>query len=220
MADKPNYIRVAGVYRLPKGIELSEYEAHVRPRFQDFLQQVREDALTGTFGEFDKSIFADTKAFEKFKETSNELAKVRDLVTDAIPPTGRLPFELLLESSVFADVRIGFQKLVHVLASDLFERRVTGLDGFAEITDVDLGSLADVFAKNYRPKSHAVASIRSQLELSQDEPLLAFTIKPRTGLSHDDYIHLATSAFEGGCQVVEMDTRDLDIAEGGRTDSY
>lgn len=214
----PDPIRISGRFRLKKPYALNEYEKDIQPLFGQFLRQLQEDALTGTFGEFDPGIFATADAYNAFKEKADRLACVRDLTGNEDPPTGRLPFELQLAAEAFASTEIGLQKLVHVLVSDLFERSVAGLEGDVAIAGVDLGPLQQTFIDAYRPQSHTIGAIRNKFGLKQDQPLLAFTIKPRSGLTEGDYYHLSQEAFRGGCQIVEMDTRDLDVSQGDRAD--
>jgi ribulose 1,5-bisphosphate carboxylase large subunit-like protein len=210
------YLTVRGVFRLDEPVSKAKYFADVAPAFAPFLNQIRADALTGTFGDFNQSIFATPDAFKAFQARSAKLAKVFNVTDAADGPIRELKFELQLACDAFAAADLGMQKLVHVLVSDLFERRAPVLDGRVEIADVDLGPLDKVFSAAYRPKSHSIAAIRQAFELEPDEPLLAFTLKPRSALTLDDYLHLARDAFEGGCQIVEMDTRDLDVAPGTR----
>jgi ribulose 1,5-bisphosphate carboxylase large subunit-like protein len=173
--------------------------------------RITDATNTGTFGEIEESIFKDKDAFKWFKKHSAKFARSVNVSTDDDIKLGRLRFELKLTTDVFKDLRLGLQKLVHVLASDLFERRIDGLDGLVEVDDIDLGNLVSIFKDHYRPKSHSIQAIRAAFSLEKDEPLLAFTIKPRTGLTLDDYQHFAQEVFRGGFHLVEMDTRDLDL---------
>jgi hypothetical protein len=195
---------------------LSEFYTKHRATFSDLCTDIGRNALVGTFGDFAENIFNSARAFGELNLRTQKLSQCFTDLDDGIT-SGRYRFKLRLDHTVFADTDLGFQKLVHVLVSDLFEPRgILKLDGYVEIEAVNLGGLTAIFQRHYREKSHTVSEIRYLLELAADEPLLAFSLKPRTGLSEAEYEKFTRDVLAGGFHLVEMDTRDLDIAAADR----
>lgn len=182
--------------------------------FDVFLRQIERDVLVGTFNDYHESIFANKDAFKAFTSRATEAASCFDERENNAVANGRFGFRLELACDLFADPAYGLQRLVNTLASDLFERRVHAYQGKAGVTEIEFGDLKHLIEGAYRPKSHSIAEIRQAFELDQDQPLLAFSLKPRTCLSADDYFHITDHAFRGGCHIVELDTRDLLLDRG------
>ena len=181
--------------------------------FEDTIAQIGADALCGTFGSFDPSIFETEAAFTAFQQRSSNLAKIRNTTSaqDRRESKGGT-FRLSLAVSAFSDPMLGLQKLFHVLVSDLFERRVKGRDTRFFVTQVDLGPLFSKFEEHYRPNSWAAPQIKEALDLQNDDPVLVFNLKPRSGLRYEDYVFFCEQAWKGGFHTVEMDTRDLELS--------
>lgn len=195
----------------------TEYTNKFKGLFEEFCKQIGRNALVGTFDDFSQEIFPDRKSFNAFNRAAQKLSRCVSVNSDADIQNGRYQFKLTLDHAVFSDKLLGFQKLVHVLVSDLFELRGIGdLRGQVRITSVKLGGLVTIFQNAYRQRSHTIVDIRRHMELGADEPLLAFTLKPRTGLTDEDYKTFAAEVFDGGFNVVEMDTRDLDVTSADR----
>ncbi len=193
------------------------YQADAAPHdgfekaFGDFVRQLERDAVAGTFEDYDRSIFENDAAHAAFVERSKEAARCYDARRDEHAAQRRFDFRLDLAAHLFADPAYGLQRLIHTLASDLFERRIEGIRGRVEVTDVDLSALQKTYEAAYRKpdRSHTIAEIKQAFALKADEPFLAFSLKPRACLLDDEYRRIAREAFEGGCHLVELDTRDL-----------
>lgn len=206
----PGKLIVRGAYRSDKpGAD------GLKAAFDKFLQQIERDVIAGTFDDFNASIFPNTAAFEGFNKQTNEVSRAfSELDTEGLE-SGRFQFRLELDSALFSDPDYGLQRLVHTLASDLFERRVHEYSGKISISSIEFGAVKDAMVAAYRPASYTRSDIRAAFALKNNRPLLAFSLKPRGCLSDDDYVHLATAAFDKGCNIVELDTRDLAIDQGG-----
>lgn len=180
--------------------------------FTQAISQIEQDALCGTFGSFDPSIFPSKSAYENFLKRSKKLTSAADLTTISDKSNGQpARFRLRLAASVFSDPQLGLQKLIHVLVSDLFERGIGGAPPALQVDKVDIAPLEPSLIDHYRKSSWSKNRIKEAFGLKKDEPLLAFTLKPRSGLTGADYKHLVRKSLEGGFHIVEMDTRDLDI---------
>ncbi len=203
-----------------RGLYMAEKDAkqNINAIFTDFLTQIGRDILTGTFEDYDESIFPDKQSFSEFKARSAAAAKCIDERNDEEVREGRFRFRLELASTLFANPSYGFQRLIHTLASDLFERRIRDVTVRAQITDISFGALQGIYDAAYRARSHKISEIKQAFALDQDRPLLAFSLKPRACLSTNDYLHMVEEALDGGCQIVELDTRDLSLDDRDRDD--
>lgn len=204
-------IVVRGVYEIPEAARDAFASG-----YSDLLEQIGRDVLTGTFDDYDSSIFPKPEDLRAFEERSRAAARCIDERDDESTRGGRFSFRLELAASLFREPSFGFQRLVHLLASDLFERRVSGASLKPRIIDIDLSPLQGVYEVAYRSggKSHSVKEIKNAFALEPDQPLLAFSLKPRSCLLPAEYRHMASEAFRGGCDIVELDTRDLDLSSG------
>ena len=128
---------------------LKDFNANSKTAFEDFCRDIGRNALVGTFQDFSDAIFPNRAAFSAFSLRTRELSRcVADLGDDDIRK-GSYGFKLLLDYTVFADPDLGFQKLVHVLVSDLFEPRGIGPpEGQVFIETVELGELVPIFSNN------------------------------------------------------------------------
>jgi hypothetical protein len=192
---------------------LSDFYTKHKEEFINLCGEIGRNALVGTFGEYSADIFSSERAFGEFNQRTQRLGQCFTDLSDSDIMSGRYRFKLRLDHAVFADTDLGFQKLIHVLVSDLFEPRgIVKLDGHVEVESIDLGGLTEIFQRYYRTNSYAVPDIRRHFSLDVDEPLLAFSLKPRTGLGEVEYENFTRDVLAGGFHLVEMDTRDLDTA--------
>ncbi|HEX8062099.1 MAG TPA: hypothetical protein VF535_02685 [Allosphingosinicella sp.] len=180
--------------------------------FLGFIDQVGRDLLVGTFSDFHQSIFPSEKAFSAFKDRAAAAAACHDDRKDEEVEKGLYGFRLDLDVSLFADPAYGLQRLVHMLVSDVYMRRFSKVVGGVIVRSIDFGDLRNDIEKVYRTRSHDRHAIRAAFKLPADRPLLAFSLKPRSCLSDEDYYAMVRSAFDGGCEIVELDTRDLQLS--------
>jgi len=178
-------------------------------KFGDFLEQIGRDLLVGTFADFHKSIFPSAGNADAFQKRAAEAAGCHDDRNDADVAKNVFGFRVELDISLFADADYALQRLVHTLASDVFLRRISDHAGFVAVKAIDFAALKGTIEAAYRPQSNDRAKIRQAFNLGDQRPLLAFSLKPRSCLSDDDYYAIVRQAFYGGCDIVELDTRDL-----------
>jgi ribulose 1,5-bisphosphate carboxylase large subunit-like protein len=185
------------------GKELSPTEA------DQHINLFRQDAQYGTFGSIPENAFRSHEAYEHFCK-ERDAVDVQPEYDAASLRKGDLRFCLSLPAALFDDEFIGVQRLVHFLCGDLFERAfLVGTGANILVDRVDVPDLPRVTASGAELGWKAEEILkRFQTE---GRPLLAFSMKPRSGLTKADYLHLVNEALsEGrGVDIVEMDTRDF-----------
>lgn len=170
------------------------------------LDQLAKDAVFGSF--------ADLPAYWKGlwqQEPSG-------LVDRELHRMDQLTFEVKLRiyDGLFPLVPAGFQHLIGVLAGDLFGAVFSGeWQPHVKVVDVELPSdLPQAAIAKYRDgKAHSISAIRREFDLEDYQPLLAFSFKPRTGLTFDAIRQVTLGVLSCGFNVVELDTRNLAISE-------
>lgn len=191
-----------------------------------FLTQAQRDALSGTFGEYPPELFAPVSGeFEQFKALSNQLVGISNQTEDDDLDEGRLRFTLELDSGVFENPKVGLQHLIGILVSDLFSRSRLVLDSGTRITGsrLDLGPVGDTYLATYVSQAHALSRIRDVFNLDgvPDNksgrllrlPLMAFSFKPRVGISQKYLRKVTLGVLKAGFNLVELDTRNLQTGD-------
>ncbi len=126
-------------------------------------------------------------------------------------------FSFGLPESMFPPDRGGLQFLVNLLAGDMFPRAVSGcVWSDVEVSSVELPDGVRHSAEQaYRSKTaHTISDIRSLFGLGEGRPLVAFSIKPRVGLTLPEVRRLTISVLNAGFNLVELDARNLATAQG------
>ncbi len=210
-----------------RGLLREEVEDKVGSLVDGFRQQVCRDALIGTYRDYTAAVFgsAGAASYQSLKAATEAAARIQPEFNAADLEGGVLPFRLELQSKWFRDVRMGFQQLIHVLCGDIFSRAAANIRGSVEVRRLTLGHLGSAFAAHYRPKSHTIDEIRKLFSLNSapllfghtgekaDLPLLAFSLKPRNGLSHADFKRVAEGVLRAGFNLVEADVRNIDFMQ-------
>ncbi len=178
-------------------------------KFDDFLEQIGRDLLVGTFADFHESIFPTAANADAFRQRAIEVAACHDDRNDNEVEKNRFGFRVELDTSLFSDANYALQRLIHTLASDVFLRRISDHVGYVAVKTIDFGALKGTIEAAYRPQSNDRTKIRQAFNLGGHRPLLAYSLKPRSCLLDDEYHAIAKQAFEGGCNIVELDTRDM-----------
>jgi len=202
-------ITVKAHLNVGRPLSLQQYQKDLLKPFRAFVAQVGEDALVGTFGDLTSEIFKSSDRFDAFRKRARALGRSKPSVDNERRANGYLDFTLELASASFSDTSYGLQKLIHILASDLFLREAPGIDGNIKVDKVDLEDLRPAFQADFGTRSHDIDSIRKAFALAANEPLLAFSMKPRSGLEAADYCWMTEQVLLGGFHLVELDTRDM-----------
>jgi hypothetical protein len=206
-----------------KSLVSSEMEGKIGPLVDKVWEQVRRDALIGTFTEFNAELFGHgSLAYDDLQKTADAAAQINPEFGAADLGSGILPFTLRLQAKWFMEPRIGLQQLIHVLCGDIFSRAVSDLRASIDVKRVSLGALEDHFFAHYRStRSHDIKAIRQLFGLDDAKlryasgkkanlPLLAFSFKPRNGLSPAQFKRIALGVLAAGFNLVEVDVRNVD----------
>lgn len=171
------------------------------------VNQIENDSTYGTFLDF-PDYWND-----KWEVNPNSIASNEGVnqIDDEI-----YSFELNINSRFFSVERGGLQHLVGILTGDLFHLRIPDVPDFnLRVDRFELPpSLREQAKDRFRNGcSHDIESIRSLFQLSKKRPLLAFSFKPRVGVSTDALREVTMGVLQAGFNVVELDTRNLHLSE-------
>ncbi len=190
-------INIKGRFDYTKSNERpSENDVHA------LLRQIKNDAVYGTFAELPEYWN------DKFEKPNIDLVKYKLTQESSLI----FNFELFITESLFRVKPAGFQHLIGVLGGDLFDVKHSVT---VTITDIVLPDSmlteADLAFRNGR--AHTIDDVRHAFNLKDDEPLLAFSFKPRNGLRYEALEDITLKVLEVGFHIVELDTRNLNLQE-------
>ena len=105
----------------------------------------------------------------------------------------------------------GLQLLVNILAGDMFPTEVLGCRwSNVCVHSVELPpDLRERAVSTFRKSAHTIGTIRAAFRLPARRPLLAFSLKPRVGLSFSETRGITLGVLEAGFNIVEHDSRNL-----------
>lgn len=179
------------------------------------IEQIKRDVSHGTFSELPTDFWnqiPDQNEFTRFIRGLVEHESIEITPEQSDNTRKKCSFTLKLSPRTFPVANHGFQHLIGVLAGDLFyfEMPQYKLDNFI-VNDLKLGSLVREAKRYYRNsnKSYSINKIRRKFQLEHQEPLLAFSLKPRLGLSSKAIEKLALDITKEKFHIVELDTRNL-----------
>jgi hypothetical protein len=213
-------------YRM-QGLVRDEVQSKVGELVDAFQKQVCRDALIGTYDDYREALFGSrgASAFQQMKLATDAAARIYPEFGSADMEAGLLPIRLELQAKWFKEPRIGFQHLIHVLCGDIFGRGTGPMRGSVEVKRVTLGRLGTEFRAFYGQRSHSIAGIRELFALNNAPliygaagqtghlPLLAFSFKPRNGLTRTDFKRIAEGVLKAGFNIVEVDVRNVDFMD-------
>lgn len=177
-------------------------------RAHDFVDQIRQDALYGTYAELDPAFWQ-----SRMDRKPEELSETEML--GSVPAADGLvsyDFKLRLASDLFSPEMGGAQHLFGILAGDLMRFNLPPIVlKSAQVLELEFpNEWTDAHLKAFRTGvANDVASIRSSFRLGKERPLLAFSFKPRVGFKFEDLRAIAFDVLKNGFNVVELDTRYL-----------
>ena len=188
---------------------------------REVVEQLKRDSTYGTFGNIPEGFWDALPGENHFSDYVEDATSYRELV-----PRGggdswkRYSFELKLHEKLFDVAGNGLQHLAGVLAGDLFSLSMPHLDlrDFS-VESLDLGGVKETAYNLFREgRPHSIEEIRQAFELCPLQPLLAYTIKPRVGLSVETIRELTRIVASEGFHIIELDTRylkhDEELLEG------
>lgn len=187
---------------------------HSQPLTEDeiaseILDQIVADSVYGTYGEL--PTYWEGK-WEEWPErlVSSSLQRHDD---DFI-------FDIDLDERLFPVSQGGLQHLVNLLAGDLFTLQLIGISiDMLEIREVRLPPEYEATTKRLFRGSNAndIDAIGRQFGLLDKQskqfrsPLLAYSFKPRVGIRLRHFREIAQKVLEAGFNLVELDTRNLQL---------
>lgn len=167
------------------------------------LEQCRRDAVDGSFGQYPLPIRALVR---------QPVALLNDRPPEKFGDHSHVEFQLGLPETLFPIAHGGLQLLVGLLAGDMFPSKVNDIR-WSNTRVVEL-ELPEAFERELEQRfrgerAHTIGSVRAAFDLQPDEPLVAFSFKPRFGLGFEDIRRITLGVLEAGFHLVEMDTRQL-----------
>jgi ribulose 1,5-bisphosphate carboxylase large subunit-like protein len=125
-------------------------------------------------------------------------------------------FSFGLPAEMFPVDSGGLQLLVNLLAGDMFPTEVLGCRwSDVRVLTVDLPlELRERAVRSFRRNAHTVEGIRAAFRLPKHRPLLAFSLKPRVGLTFTETRDVTLGVLRAGFNIVELDARNLALRSG------
>lgn len=169
------------------------------------ISQCCADAVNGTFGNFPEASrpphLSVGATYDPASVWIDE--KSRDGVRVA-------KFAMKVPDRIFPVESGGLQHLIGILASDVFPTQLGKCCIRAHIEGIELsGEITSRANSIFRSGPASMARVRSAFSLAEDEPLIAFSFKPRTGFSHEWAKEVVRKVTRVGVHLVEFDTRYL-----------
>lgn len=204
-----SWIRIR-IHILPKsnGARVTEDAAH------RFIDQIKNDALYGTYGTLDRDYWRDRMEFSPETLAEAEMIGGRHETENGL---AAYEFELRLASALFPPEMGGAPHLFGMLAGDLLRFTLSPIEledwKIKEIVfppDWEASEL-DAFRGNHI--ANDIRSVRTAFKLKSGMPLLAFSFKPRSGFTAKALEDETVQVLSAGFNIVELDTRHLPLNE-------
>lgn len=176
-----------------------------RPPSEDAVEasinQCVSDAVEGSFDEYPRHLQPMLRLRgRRISDDSKESVTYREI-----------RFSFGLPAEMFPVDSGGLQLLVNLLAGDMFPTEVLGCRwSDVRVLTVDLPlELRERAVRTFRRHAHTVDGIRAAFQLSAERPLLAFSLKPRVGLTFNETRDITLGVLRAGFNIVELDARNL-----------
>jgi ribulose 1,5-bisphosphate carboxylase large subunit-like protein len=176
---------------------------------QRVVNQVRADALYGTFSELDDDFWRDRMQWPPADLSRAELAG--DPEEDPALKLTRYQFKLSLKADLFPPKHGGIQHLFGILAGDLLQFTLPPIR-IEKIEVLELRLPEDWVEEQlsiFRGQANMASGVRTQFKIDEGLPFLAFSFKPRIGFNLDSLEEIARGVLDAGFNLVELDTRFL-----------
>jgi len=171
------------------------------------VRQCVADAVAGSFGSYPSHLRDRMKATFFGSEF--------DPQDGAAAASGT--FEFGLPADLFPPDEGGFQLLVSFLAGDVFPGVAKGCRwDEVRVNHVDLPtSLVNEAKRCFRDHSaHSITGVRNRFRLDDRRPLLAYSLKPRVGLTFDETREMTLAVLDAGFNIVELDSKNRMLGTG------
>lgn len=176
-----------------------------RPPSEDLIEasikQCVSDAVEGSFDEYPKQLKSMLRL--QAKRIHDESKPINDY--------SEINFRFGLPSELFPVNIGGLQLLVNLLAGDMFPTEALGCRwSNVHVHSLDLpDDLRAEALQSFRSTAHKIDEIRTLFQLPEERPLMAFSLKPRVGLTFDETRRITLDVLEAGFNIVELDSRNL-----------
>ncbi len=165
------------------------------------IKQCVSDAVEGSFDEYPATLKPMLRLQAK---------RIRD-ETMPMGDYSEVRFSFGLPTELFPVAGGGLQLLVNLLAGDMFPTEALGVRwSNVRVASVELpDDLNNEALQSFRSNAHTIDDIRRAFHLSAERPLLAFSLKPRVGLTFEETKKITLGVLEAGFNIVELDARNL-----------
>jgi hypothetical protein len=204
-----SWIRIK-IYIVPvaNGTRVSADEAH------RFVDQIKNDALYGTYGTLDAQYWHDRMEFRPESLAEAEIIGEPQEIGGGL---AAYEFELRLASALLPPEMGGAPHLFGMLAGDLLRFTLPPITlhdwKVKEIIFPPEWEAAESEAFRSNSIANDIRSVRTAFKLQSGMPLLAFSFKPRAGFTLKGLEEVTTEVLGAGFNVVELDTRHLALNE-------
>ena len=165
------------------------------------INQCVADAVEGSFDEYPRHLQSMLRLRgRRITDDSKEFGTYREI-----------RFSFGLPAEMFPVDSGGLQLLVNLLAGDMFPTEVLGCQwSDVRVLTVDLPlELRERAVRSFRRNAHTLDGIRAAFRLPRNRPLLAFSLKPRVGLTFAETRDITLGVLKAGFNIVELDARNL-----------
>ena len=165
------------------------------------IRQCVSDAVEGSFDEYPAALKPMLRL--QAKRISDESTRMGD--------HSEIRFSFELPTELFPVNIGGLQLLVNLLAGDMFPTEALGCHwSNVHVHSVDLpDDLRSEAISSFRRNAHTIDDIRKAFQLPGERPLMAFSLKPRVGLTFDETRRITLEVLKAGFNIVELDARNL-----------
>jgi ribulose 1,5-bisphosphate carboxylase large subunit-like protein len=165
------------------------------------IKQCVSDAVEGSFDEYPEHLKPMLRL--QARRIFDESRRMDD--------HSEINFRFGLPSELFPINIGGLQLLVNLLAGDMFPTEALGCRwSNVHVHSLDLpDDLRAEAMQSFRNTAHNIGEIRSSFKLPENRPLIAFSLKPRVGLTFDETKRITLDVLEAGFNIVELDARNL-----------
>lgn len=175
-------------------------------QIESIINQCCADAVNGTFGHF-----PDASRPPGLKEGASYDPQTVWIDDESRAETRIAKFTMQIPDWMFPVASGGLQHLIGILASDTFPTQLGKCRIRVQIEELGLSSeLTESAHLLFRSGPSSIDRLRSAFSLAEDEPFIAFSVKPRTGFSPAWAKEVVRKVTKAGVHLVEFDTRYLE----------
>jgi ribulose 1,5-bisphosphate carboxylase large subunit-like protein len=165
------------------------------------IKQCVSDAVEGSFDEYPQHL----------KSMLRLQAKLIEDHSDHRQNYSEIRFSFGLPTELFPVNSGGLQLVVNLLAGDMFPAETLGctwsnVQVHSVLLPEDMRAAA---MRSFRSSAHNIDDIRAVFRLPEERPLMAFSLKPRVGLTFDETRKITLDVLGAGFNIVELDARNL-----------